>query len=109
MGGMNPEDLFSQLFGGGGGFFGGGGRGGVRRGGGLAVHGEEEGAEALCEPVEGEGRCGVGGEVVLGERDVEVLDEGLVVPCHRELVLLCRELQPVSTKRASLRGGARTA
>jgi len=32
MGGMDPQDLFSQLFGGGGGFFGGGGPGGGRGG-----------------------------------------------------------------------------
>ncbi|GAA6047380.1 hypothetical protein JCM3770_001275 [Rhodotorula araucariae] len=32
MGGMDPQDLFSQLFGGGGGFFGGGGRGGRPQG-----------------------------------------------------------------------------
>ncbi|KAM0753012.1 hypothetical protein T439DRAFT_323622 [Meredithblackwellia eburnea MCA 4105] len=32
MGGMDPQDLFSQLFGGGGGFFGGGGGGGRRQG-----------------------------------------------------------------------------
>lgn len=30
-GGMDPQDLFSQLFGGGGGFFGGGGGGGELR------------------------------------------------------------------------------
>ena len=41
---------------------------------------------------EGEGCGGVGGKVVLGEGVVEVLDEGLVVSCQGELMLLCSEL-----------------
>ena len=36
--------------------------------------------------------------LVLGERDIQVLDESLIVSCHRQFVLLCRELNLVSLR-----------
>ena len=62
---------------------------------GLAVHGEQEAAEALGEAVEGEGCLSVGREVVLREGYVKVLYEDLVMSCHGEFVLLCGELGAV--------------
>ena len=74
------------------------------------MDGEEESAEALGQAVEREGRCGVGGEVVLDEGGVEILKEGLVVAGDGQLVLLGCVLGRVRRDRLVWRGrGTRTA